>query len=95
MELAAGLTEARRLTVDATHVYWMDYNEGVGNVYALAQSCAGATASNRLTSTTNILISNHDAADATMLYFRRRDPARGADRQRRGRPRRQRRRRPG
>lgn len=198
LELAAGLTQARSLAVDATHVYWMDYNEGVGNVkrvpkaggatqtlatnqgtpgglvladgqlfwgagtanskgavaskaiqrsnpdgtsrvafapitntvdqvalsgnsiywnerstgvaffrkaiaangdgvpagthtnnsniftvvgdcvyfrtfvnsvYALAQSCAGATAINRFSSTTNILPSSHDAADATMLYF--------------------------
>ena len=42
VELAAGLTQATSLKVDATHVYWMDYNEGVGNVKRVPKA-GGAT----------------------------------------------------
>lgn len=38
VELAAGLTQPTSLMVDATHVYWMDYNDGVGNVKRVAKS---------------------------------------------------------
>ena len=41
----------------------------VNSVYGLQQSCGGATPTVRFSSTTNIIISNHDAADSTMLYF--------------------------
>lgn len=42
VELAAGLTQATSLAVDATHVYWMDYNGGVGNVKRVAKSGGAA-----------------------------------------------------
>lgn len=53
-------------TVAGDCVYFRTY---VNSVYGLSESCGGATATGRYSSTTNILISNHDASDGTMLYF--------------------------